>query len=392
MMRHAAASNIQKPGGFAVRLALCDGMGFSANTDPTPTGDHAVQATRKVGTMSASGVLSVGRTLACLAFALANVPAAAQTTIIKFTLDWRFEGPAAPYLTAIDHGYFTAEGLDVTVEPANGSVESAGRVVSGSDDIGFGDINTLIRLRDQASTNGTKAVFMVYNKPPFSIVSRKSRGINVPKDLEGKKLGAPAGDAAFAQWPIFVQATGVDATKVMVEHIGFAVREPMLAAGQVDAVTGFSFSTYIDLKDRGVPVNDIVVMPMADFGVQLYGNAIIVNGKFAAERPEAVKGFLRALLRGLKESVHDPARAVESVLQRNEIAKKDTELERLRMAIRDNILTPEVKANGYGSVDPTRLQAAIDQIALSFKLKSKPNPPDIFDESFLPSAADRRAR
>jgi len=342
--------------------------------------------------MSGSCVLSLGRILASLAFALASEPAVAQTVIVKFTLDWRFEGPAAPYLVAIDRGYFIAEGLDVTIETATGSVESANRVASGSDDIGFGDVNTLIRMRDQASTNGTKAVFMVYNKPPFSIVSRKSRGINVPKDLEGKKLGAPAGDAAFAQWPIFVQANGIDATKVVVEHIGFAVREPMLAAGQVDAVTGFSFSTYIDLKDRGVPINDIVVMPMADYGVNLYGNAIIVNGKFAAEKPEAVKGFLRALLKGLKDSVHDPARAVESVVQRNELAKKDTELERLRMAIRDNILTPEVKANGYGSVDSTRLQAAIDQIALSFKLKSKPNLPDIFDESFLPPAADRRVR
>ncbi|HKG00384.1 MAG TPA: ABC transporter substrate-binding protein [Xanthobacteraceae bacterium] len=339
--------------------------------------------------MRVSGVF-FARILACFVLAVASLPAAAQT-IVKFSLDWRFEGPAAPFLVAADKGYFVAEGLDVSIEPGNGSIEPITRVASGSFDIGFGDINALIKFRDQNPANAIKAVFMVYNKPPFSIVSRKSRGITAPKDLEGKKLGAPAGDGAFAQWPIFVQANGIDASKVMVENIGFPVREPMLAAGQVDAITGFSFSAYISLKDRGVPVDDIILMLMADYGVNLYGNAIIVNAKFAAEKPDAVKAFLRAVLKGLKDSVREPGRAVESVLRRNELAKRETELERLRMAIRDNILTPEVKAIGYGDIDPTRLQAAIDQIGQSYKFKNKPQATDFFDASFLPPEADRRA-
>jgi NitT/TauT family transport system substrate-binding protein len=319
------------------------------------------------------------------------LPARGQTTIIKFALDWRFEGPQAPFLVAADKGYFTAEGLDVSIEPGSGSVEPIARVASGAFDMGIGDINTLIKYRDQNPSNGAKAVFMVYNLPPFSIVSRKSRGIAAPKDLEGKKLGAPVGDGTFAQWPIFVQANGIDASKVTVENIGFPVREPMLAAGQVDAVTGFSFSSYVTLKDRGVPMDDIVLMRMSDYGVKLYGNAIVVNAKFAAEKPEAVRAFLRAFVKGLKDAVHDPARAVDSVLKRNDLAKRETELERLRMAIHDNIVTPEVKHNGYGVVDAERFQASIDQIAQSYKFKNKPNAADIFDPSFLPSEHDLRA-
>src|SRR5262249_20265609 len=151
-----------------------------------------------------------------------------------------------------------------------------------------------------------------------------------------------------------------------------------------------AFSAYVTLKDRGVPVNDLFVMSMADHGVNLYGNAVMVNAKFAAEKPDAVKAFLRAVLKGLTDSVRDPARAIESVLRRNDLAKRETEIERLRMAIRDNIVTPEVKANGYGAVDLGRLQAAIDQIGLSYKFKAKPNAADVFDETFLPDAADRR--
>jgi NitT/TauT family transport system substrate-binding protein len=322
---------------------------------------------------------------------VANAGAGAAQTPIKFSLDFKFEGPSAPFLIGIDKGYYQEEGLYVTIDAAANPFEPITRVASGVYDMGFGDINSLIKFRDQNPNMPIKAVFMVYNRPPFSIVARKSRGITIPKDLEGKKLGAPAADGAFAQWKIFVHATGIDASKVAVESMGLPIREPMLAAGQVDAITGFSFSSYINLKDRGVPVDDIVVLLMADYGVNLYGNAIIVNPKFAAEHPDAVKAFLRAFLKGLKSTMKDPSSAVDSVIKRNDIAKKDLELERLNMALRDNILTPEALADGFGGVDAERLDKAIDQIALTYDFRAKPKGADIFDSSSLPPAADRMA-
>ncbi len=130
---------------------------------------------------------------------------------------------------------------------------------------------------------------------------------------------------------------------------------------------------------------------MADYGVNLYGNAIIVNSKFAADHPEEVRGFLRAFVRGLKMTVASPASALGYVLERGDTSKKTIELERLKMVIRDNILTPEVKANGYGGIDDDRFARAIDQLALAYKFKSaKPKPDEIFDASFLPAAATRQ--
>lgn len=329
--------------------------------------------------------------LAAALLGSASFTATAAETDIKFSLDFKYEGPSAPFLVPIDKGYYKAEGLNVTVDTASGSLEPINRVASGTYDMGFGDINSLIKFRDANPTVPLKAVFMVYNKPPFSIVGRKSRGISDPKSLEGKKLGAPAPDGAYAQWPIFVEANKIDASKVTIENVGFPVREPMLAAGQVDAITGFSFSSFINLKDKGVPVDDIVVLLMADYGVNLYGNAIIVNPKFAAEHPDAVKGFLRAFVKGLKDTVKSPDTAVDSVMKRNDVAKKPVELERLNLSLRDNYVTAEVKANGYGGIDNARFAKAIEQIGLTYKWKNAaPKTEDIFDSSFLPSAADRK--
>ena len=191
----------------------------------------------------------------------------------------------------------------------SGSRESIPRVASGTYDIGTGDVNSLIRFRDENPVVDLKAVMMVYDRPPFAIVGRKSKGVTAdPKSLAGKKLGAPAADGAYAQWPIFRSVNKLDDAAMKFENVGFPVREPMLASGEVDAVFGFSFSVYMNLKSRGVPVDDIVLILMSDHGVELYGNVLMVSPKFAAEKPEAVKGFIKALTKGLRDTVADPGR------------------------------------------------------------------------------------
>jgi NitT/TauT family transport system substrate-binding protein len=322
------------------------------------------------------------------------VPGAKAAEVnIKFSLDRGFEGPAAPFLLALDKGYFKAEGLNVSIDPGTGTLDPIKRVASGNYDMAFADINALIKFRDVNPKIPIKAVFMVFNRPAYAIIGRKSRGVTVPKDLEGKKLGAPPDGNAFAQWPIFAKVNGIDTSKVTIESVGVPVRDPMLAAGQVDAITGLSFSSLVDLKDKGVPADDIVVMLMADYGVDLYGNAIIVAPKFAAEHPEAVRGFLSAFLKGLKQTVKSPAGAIPAVLERSEAGKKSLELERLQMVIRDNILTPEVKANGYGGIDKARFTRAVAQLAIAYKFKlAPPKPDDIFDDAYLPPAAARMVK
>ena len=319
----------------------------------------------------------------------ANLSAAAQTAV-KFALDWRFEGPSAPYFVAIDRGYYKAEGLDVTIDTGPGSVAGIARVAAGTYPLGFFDINSLVRFRDQNPAQDVKAVMMVYDRPPFAIVSLKRSGINSPKDLEGKILGAPAPDGAFAQWRAFTKVNGVDGSKVKIENVGFPVREPMLAQGKVDAITGFSFSSFFNLVQNKISPADISVMLMSDHGLVMYGNAIMVNPEFAKANPKVVAGFVRATIRGFIDTAKDPETAIKSVMKRNDTADEKVELERLKMALRDNMVTPWVKANGVGGVDMDRLAKSIDQIGDTFEFKNRPKAEDIFTSQYLPPADQRK--
>ena len=319
-------------------------------------------------------------------------PDAKPPTGIQLTFDRPLDASMAPFVVAASRGLFAAERLSVATHVASGSADAIARIASGASDLALADINELVRFRDKADAPPVKAVFMLFNQAPYAIVARKSRGIHTLPDIEGKTLGVSENDLSIRLWPALARQNHLKPAGVKFYRIGAAVREPILSAGQVDAVSGFSYLSAVNLRDRGVPADDLAVLRYADYGCEAYGVAIIVNPAFAAEKPEAVKGFLRALVKGLKDTIKDPSTAVDSVIKRNDVAKKPVELERLRMALKDNILTDEVKANGFGGVDTERLTKSIDQIALTYEFKNgRPKAPDIFDSSFLPSESSRKA-
>lgn len=323
------------------------------------------------------------RAILAAAGIFAATVANAQTQV-PFALDWKFEGPSAPYFLSIDNGHFAAEGLEVTIEAGSGSVETIPKIATGAFPIGFGDINSMIKFLDQNPGAPVTAVMMIYDKPPFAIVGRKSLGVSEPKDLEGRVLGAPPPDGAWAQFPVFAKEAGIDTSAITVEPVGFPTREPMLAEGNVAAITGFSFSSVVNLKRLGVPADDISNILMADHGLQLYGNAIMVNTDWAAENSETLQGFLRAIAKGWEDAVADPASGIEALVQRNPAADKALEQERLEMSVEQNVFTDWVKANGLGGIDAARMEAAIAQLGETYEYQNTPDASLFFTDAYLP--------
>jgi len=323
---------------------------------------------------------------------LAVKPAPAQSEMrVRFSLDRAIDGTAAPLFLAIDKGYFKDQGLEVIVEPAATPMDAITRLAltngatEPTHDMSIGDINALIRYRDQNPPTGIEAVFIVYDKPTYALVGRKSRGVQFVKDTENRRVAAPAADPAAQLWPLFAKLNAIDTQKVTLLNVGLQVRVPMLVSGEVDAVIGSSFAAFVDLKDRGVQEDDLVVLLMADYGINLYGSAILTSAKFQAEQPEAVKAFLRAYARALRDVMQNPDAAIEPVLSRMPGARKEVELERLKIVVAQNIKKFDPKADVVGGVDPVRFAASFEQLAQFYTFKNKLKPDEIFDAQYLPA-------
>lgn len=314
---------------------------------------------------------------------------AAPSVAIHFTLDRPSDASMAPFFLAAKDGRFSAERLNVSFNSATGSPEALARVAKGDSELALVDINELIRFRDKEDSAPVKAVFALFNRAPYAIVARRSRGIEVLPNLDGKTVGVADGDLSMRLWPALAQQNGIRASRVKFHKIGAAVREPILSAGQVDAVAGFNYLSAVNLRDRGVPGADLVVLRFADYGCEAYGFAVVANPAFAAAKPDAVKGFVRALIAGINATVKEPTRAADEAAGRIDGGDRDLELARLRTVLADNILTDEVKRNGLGGVEPARLERSIDQIAQDFKFRKRPTAGDIFDDQFLPPVSGR---
>ena len=328
-------------------------------------------------------------TSALAATLLIALPARAQGTAIKFQLDWRFEGPAAMFLVPLAKGYFKAEKLDVTVGAGNGSGGAVTRVATGAYDMGFADLAALMEFHanNPAAANKPVAVMMVYNSTPAAVLALKKSGIRTPADLNGKKLGAPVFDAGRKAWPIFAKANNINT--VTWTAMDPPLRETMLVRGDVDAITGFSFTSLLNIEARGVKTEDVVILPYPSFGVKLYGNAIIVGEDFLKKNPEAVKAFLRAFTKGMGDVIRDPKAGIATVKARDGIIDTALEERRLRLALDATVLTPGARVEGFGAVSGPRLSLMASQVSDAFGTKERVNPEAVWNGSYLPAAAER---
>jgi NitT/TauT family transport system substrate-binding protein len=326
--------------------------------------------------------------VAALALSAAALPASAQSTPIKFLLDWRFEGPAALFLQPVAKGYFKSAGLDVQVDAGTGSGAAVQRVATGTYDMGFADLAALMEFHanNPDAPNKPVAVMMVYNNTPAAVMALKKSGIKSPADLAGKKLGAPVFDAGRRGFPIFQKANNI--SNVTWVSMDPPLRETMLARGDIDAITGFGFTSLLNLEARGVKLADVVTFPYSEHGVKLYGNVIIASPKLVRENPNAIKAFLTAFTKGAKEVMANPDASIQYVKARDGIINVDLEKRRLRMAIDAVVASPDARTEGFGQVNPGRLSLMASQVSDAFGTKTRVKADEVWNGSFLPSRAE----
>jgi NitT/TauT family transport system substrate-binding protein len=313
----------------------------------------------------------------------------AQPKTVKFALDFTIQGPQGMFLLANEKNYLQAEGIAMTIDRGFGSGDTVQKVAAGTYDMGFGDINSVIEFNARNPGKEVIGVAMVYNTPPHAIMALKGKGVNSPKDLIGKTLAAPAGDAARRLFPVYAKAVGIDASKVNFLNVDAPLREPTLARGQADAITGFEFTSVLNLKAANVKEDDVNVFMYSEYLPNLYGNAVIVTREYASKNPDTVKAVLRAFTKSWKDTIAKPDEAIAAILKRDPLLNPVLEKERLLRVLKRNIYVRDVELFGFGSVRKDRIGGAIKLIGEAFGLPVKLTVDKVFSEAYLPALADR---
>lgn len=333
-----------------------------------------------------------GRFALLVATVCIAISASAQDRQLRFTANWVFEASNAPFLLAVERGYFSDEGLNVTVDAGEGSSAVITRIASGRYQFGFGDINTMIEFNARNPDDQQRMVYMIYNGAPMGIVTLSGSGIEHPRDLEGRNVGAPVSDTAYRLFPVLASALDIDSSLVNFENVSPNLREPMLYRGQVDAIMSFPASSYVNLLQLGTDPEDIRVLNYSDYGISLYGNGVIVPARLIEEEPEVVAGIVRAVHRAWMATIEDPGAAIDALIRRDSLIDRDLELQRMEFYFENQIITDEVREIGLGAVNAERLRDSIGVVAEVFGVENPPAPEEVFDSQFLPPLEERTLR
>ncbi|MGL5003491.1 MAG: ABC transporter substrate-binding protein, partial [Casimicrobium sp.] len=263
---------------------------------------------------------------------------------VRFLNDWRWEGQASPLAIAVQGG-FRKQRLDVVATPGTGSAATVAKVASGEFDMGLGDFGALVEFAARnPSVPPPMAVYVLYERTPATIFVRNRVDI---KKAASTDLAAPAFDGGRKLWPAFAKQEGV--TNAKWQNVDALAREKNFAAGQYDGITGFYFTTMLNLEREGMSGTTYKVLPFYEAGVRLYGNVLMVNPNFLKANPRAIERFVRAYHDAVKAALKDTDAAIETLKQIDPKIDAKLEWRRARLAFDRFIDTPTVRETGLGT-------------------------------------------
>jgi NitT/TauT family transport system substrate-binding protein len=329
--------------------------------------------------------------LAGLAVTAAAGRAAAQTrTPIKFSCDFRVYGGTCPFFYGLDSGFFRDQGIDAQVDGSLGSADAVTRVASGAYDFGCADVSTLVEFASRNPGIAPKLIMPIYDRFPGCIISLKSKPIRSIKELEGITLGVSTSDAGSRLLPALLRLHGVDRSKINSVTLEQRMRDTMLLRHQVDAVIGFDYTTLFNLIGNGVPKDDVVLVYYSDNGFNFYGQGLIAARKHIDGNPDLVQGVAAAVAKSWLQTAKNRDAAIATITKRDALANGPVERARLDWVLDRLVLTPNVRANGLGTMDLARLEAGLKIVAEGFALPAPVPAREVFDGRFIPPIDQRR--
>lgn len=322
----------------------------------------------------------VALALCSLAMPLGSANAQAPEEV-SVRMDWVFSGYHAPFFVGVENGYYADEGLNVTVEPGSGSGTVAQAIGAGNGDFAAVDGGTTMNLVSKGLP--VKVVMGILQRSPLSVVYRTDSGISEPKDLEGKTIGVTNGEAPLILLPAFLEATGVDQSRVSLINADAASKDAIMLAGQVDAVLNFNFLAIPPLEDAGLEVG---TLNYADHGINVPGLSLIASKEFISKNPETVERFVRATVRAYEWSMAHPKEAIDILVESTpgQKIREETALRVLTLSF-DLLHTDRTKGKPLGVMAPEDWREAEDLLVKYQDLNRVESVDEYFTNEFVPA-------
>ena len=311
---------------------------------------------------------------------------------LRFQLNTFLSGPQAWFFLADERGYLAEEGLALTYVEGDTAANVVPKMATGDFDAGYGDVNALIEHAAHNRPHEPVAVFAAYNASPYTLAVSAASGITSPLQLTGKRLVTHPNDAAMKLFPEFCRATGLDPATVQIEVSSAPHSElvPRLLAGEWDGMFGFVNTIIAASLDAGIanPREPLRFMEYHDHIPDLYGMMLMVTRQLAHDEPDVVRRLLRALNRGLVDTVASPEAAIQALSRYcKRVGKPFNEASNLRRLIGTLELEmgrEEGGRLGIGDLDDARFERGIQLLVQTKQAPRLPKASELFDRSFLP--------
>ena len=276
------------------------------------------------------------------------------------------------------------------IDQGEGSGATVTRIMSGAYDAGFGDVNAIIQNASTRPQDAPVMVYMIWNQPPFAIVTKATSGINTLKDFEGKTLGGAQGTPTTRLLPVFVQKNKLEREKIKISNMAPNLQEPMLIKGDIDAALVFNITSYFNLVlNRQDPDKDFNWFSFGDYGLDLYSNGVMVSQQADRGQPEGGGRSGARRQQGHDRDRQGPERRHEAAVNFDNLINVEVEKRRLQYSFDKLIVSPEMKEIGVGDIKDDRMTRAIGIVVEGYQLARTPTPAEIFSREFLPPRAER---
>ena len=287
---------------------------------------------------------------------------------------------------AKERGWYHDAGMQLDIQRGYGSGDTVKRVGTGSADFGMADAASVALGR--ANGIETKLVAMLMDRPADAIYYIEGGDIKTPKDLEGRTMGAAAGETSLNLLPVFAKHAGIDASKIDVVTMASPNKIPSLVQKHVDTILTFTNEEPMVRNAGRISNVDIGRFLFADFGVDYYSIGLIASDKMLAAKPDAVKAFVGVTMRGYAEALAKPDEALDAFIKNNPEFSRDL-MQQQWSTLRYNILAPDSGQYGLGYIGKDKMAATVALMRDFQNLNGDIKPQDIYTLDALPRIAVR---